>query len=1071
MQLARPCPAFPAFPRGHAIWAFLTLFAVAATPARADDTDVPYGVGDWPDALGHHRARLRVEQAAPAVWAHLPWRRRDAAPERKELLVIDGATNQQITNVVRVNLNAEFGDLLFQPPTAPGDYFVYYLPYRTEGWWAFPTTVYPTPTNRADAAWVQACQPLADRILAGQTNDVPVARLLEFQAINEFHRFDPMELVATTNELRALEAAHAGRPYLVFPEDRRHPIRMTTALPVRWIRHGPRQSFEGAAERGEFYAFQLGLFALGQALDDVQVGFADLRGPAGTTIPATALRCFNLAGTNWLGQPIRKRVDVPHRRVQPLWLGVQVPRDAQPGPYEGEVRLEFANAPVIRIALRLEVADTALADAGDRELWRHSRLRWLDSTLGLDDEPFPPYPPIRREGPTVRVLGRSATFGDSGLPASLTSSFSRSVDRSDAAPVELLAAPIAFIVGSAQGPLRWTNDAVAVVHEAAGAVAWETTRRTPGLELECRGRLECDGYLNYRLTLRARQAMDLTNLWLEIPLRREVATYMMGLGAKGGRRPAEWAWKWDVRRANSQVWIGDVHAGLSCKLKHLEDRWDLYTLEASGPYRDWSQAGQGGCDVTEQGDRVMLRAYTGPRAVSAGQELHFNFGLLITPVKPLDPGHWQWRYFHHGSGKPIAEVAATGSTIVNLHHGDALNPHINYPFLSTAELGTYTREAHALGLKVKLYYTVRELSSYVAEFWALRSLGNEVFLDGPGFQLADQFAEKPQGGGPPKTGSAWLCEHAISGYVPAWHQPLGNGRYDAAIATTGLSRWHNYYLEGLDWLVRNVGIDGLYLDGVGYDREIMKRVRKVMLRARPGCLIDFHSGNNFHPDYGLNNCANQYLELFPCVDSLWFGEGYDYNETPDYWLVEISGIPYGLFGEMLQDGGNPWRGMLYGMSNRLGWGGDPRPLWQLWNDFGIAQARMIGYWDAASPVRTGHPDVLATVYLKPRSALIALASWAKEPQQVRLELDPTRLGFATDNLRLVAPSVPGLQEPTNFALADPIAVAPGRGWLLRIAKPRTGRRRRWQEATAAQADRPRSAAPRASGGRSRNLPD
>ena len=32
----------------------------------------------------------------------------------------------------------------------------------------------------------------------------------------------------------------------------------------------------------------------------------------------------------------------------------------------------------------------------------------------------------------------------------------------------------------------------------------------------------------------------------------------------------------------------------------------------------------------------------------------------------------------------------------------------------------------------------------------------------------------------------------------------------------------------------------LYLDGIGYDREIMKRVRKVMDRARPGCLIDFH---------------------------------------------------------------------------------------------------------------------------------------------------------------------------------------------------------------------------------------
>jgi len=38
--------------------------------------------------------------------------------------------------------------------------------------------------------------------------------------------------------------------------------------------------------------------------------------------------------------------------------------------------------------------------------------------------------------------------------------------------------------------------------------------------------------------------------------------------------------------------------------------------------------------------------------------------------------------------------------------------------------------------------------------------------------------------------------------------------------------------------------------------------------------------------------------------------------TSDYWLTEVSGIPFGLMGEMLQDGGHPYRGMLYGMTAR-----------------------------------------------------------------------------------------------------------------------------------------------------------
>jgi hypothetical protein len=438
--------------------------------------------------------------------------------------------------------------------------------------------------------------------------------------------------------------------------------------------------------------------------------------------------------------------------------------------------------------------------------------------------------------------------------------------------------------------------------------------------------------------------------------------------------------------------------------------------------------------VEEAGtNQVVIRAHTGPREVAAGEELHFNFGLLITPVKTLDKNHWQWRYFQSTAASPVAEVARKGATVINLHQGgaDGLNPYINYPFLTTPKLASYAAEAHARNLKFKIYYTVRELSNYAAELWALRSLGDEIYQTGPGFQLGDQFADKSANSRKP-TGSAWLREHLVSGYVPAWHQPLGNAHMDAAIATTGLSRWHNYYLEGLNWLLRNVGIDGLYLDGIGYDREIMKRVRKVLQRAHPDGLIDFHSGNNFDPRYGLNNCANQYLEMFPFIDSLWFGEGFDYNEPPDYWMVEMAGIPHGLFGEMLQGGGNPWRGMVYGMTSRLGWGGDPRALWKVWDEFGIAQSRMIGYWDATCPVKTGRDDVLATVYQREGQTLVALASWASATASVPLALDFRRLGLDPAKARLYAPRISGFQSEALFDPGKPIPVTPGRGWLLLV---------------------------------------
>ena len=49
---------------------------------------------------------------------------------------------------------------------------------------------------------------------------------------------------------------------------------------------------------------------------------------------------------------------------------------------------------------------------------------------------------------------------------------------------------------------------------------------------------------------------------------------------------------------------------------------------------------------------------------------------------------------------------------------------------------------------------------------------------------------------------------------------------------------------------------------------------------------------------------------------------------PEQWLVEVSGIPYGLMGEMLQGGGNKWLGMVYGMTTRFGWSYQG-PKWDL----------------------------------------------------------------------------------------------------------------------------------------------
>jgi hypothetical protein len=122
--------------------------------------------------------------------------------------------------------------------------------------------------------------------------------------------------------------------------------------------------------------------------------------------------------------------------------------------------------------------------------------------------------------------------------------------------------------------------------------------------------------------------------------------------------------------------------------------------------------------------------------------------------------------------------------------------------------------------------------------------------------------------------------------------------------------------------------------------------------------------------------------------------------------------------------------MVFGMTGRLPWAGNPRPLWKAWDDFGLAGSRMIGFWVPANPVKTGRDDVLATAYVREGRTMIALAGWTKDPVDVRLAIDWKALGLDPAKARLTAPAIEGFQEGRAFDAGEPVPLQPGKGWLL-----------------------------------------
>jgi hypothetical protein len=128
--------------------------------------------------------------------------------------------------------------------------------------------------------------------------------------------------------------------------------------------------------------------------------------------------------------------------------------------------------------------------------------------------------------------------------------------------------------------------------------------------------------------------------------------------------------------------------------------------------------------------------------------------------------------------------------------------------------------------------------------------------------------------------------------------------------------------------------------------------------------------------------------------------------------------------------------MVYGMTNRLGWTNvnDPRPLWQLWDIFGMKGSEMIGYWSGHCPVSTDQNRVLATVYKQKGKALVALASWAASDVSASLAIDWKALGIDSSRAVISAPAIEGFQPARSFALGEPVPVEKGKGWLLLISE-------------------------------------
>ena len=966
----------------------------------------PYGVAEspWSEALGNHRAVLTVDEPAEAVMLSFDWRRPDKEVDNRRFLVVNAVTGDTISNIKRIAVDNEQCKLIFGPVKTKGTYYFYYLPYQVQpGYGNYNRGYYPKE-DAPDRQWVET---------SASAGQLPEAKIVRVESRTDFDSFYPMEIIASAKEKNDYRKAHPGR-FLVFPEDRAFPIRMKSQVPYKWFQTNDHSTFKATAMPNEYYTFQLGVWNGKDDLKSITYKTEGLKS-GNHIIPAKAITCFNLEGVNPAGKPFTKIVGVSSDAVQPLWFGIDLEENQPSGTYKGVIAVSDETGYSVPVNIELKVSGKPLADRGDNELWRHSRLRWLNSTL--DNR--------------ISCLGRTVGIDmQTALPSSI-----------DSWGHELLASPVRFIIQTSSGEKK-LNGTIEQTGLSEGKVSGSWKAEDDDLALTCHATMEFDGWINYIYSIEPKKELLVKDIRLEIPLKSEASPYFMGLGLPGQETPATYSGGWETKGKTvhdyavsiptskstswlwpfDSFWCGSEKAGIHCELRGASYTGPLLNLYRPAYPESWYNNGKGGFRIQRNGSRTLATAYSGERTLNAGENLTFDFALLITPVKKLN-AHSQFadRYYHNGGAPtPTEENLKDGIKIINVHNANELNPFINYPFITAARMKDFVNEWHGKGCKVKIYYTIRELTNVVPEIWALRSLGDEILQGG-------------RGGGFP-----WCREHYVTDYTPQWYQHLDDQHLgiaaDASVLTaTGDSRWYNYYIEGLAWMVKHVDIDGLYLDDVAFGRDMLKRMRHAMDDVKPGCIIDLHSNTGFS-----RGPATQYAEYFPYVDKVWFGESFMYDEmSPANWLVEVSGIPFGLMGDMLHGGGNKWLGMQYGMTVRQPWvtegvSCDPRYIWQLWDDFGIMDAKMIGFWEEKPAVTSSDKEVKVTAYVNEGKNLLSLGNYSGDKKQVKLTIDWKQLGLNPSSVRMVAPAITDFQEAREFTPDESIPVDPKRGWLIII---------------------------------------
>jgi len=658
---------------------------------------------------------------------------------------------------------------------------------------------------------------------------------------------------------------------------------------------------------------------------------------------------------------------------------------------------------------------------------------WENNTLGLTNQVFPPYTPVKVSGNEVEVCQRKYMMNEFGL-------WSKVITKGK----DILSAPITlnYVLEDGSHP-KWQSKKIAKISHTNQETTFEASCESEDIIIQSKSTVEFDGMMKVNLSFMPRKKeVKLSELWIDIPVKENLVplfhTFTDGPRINySGSLPKGNGVVWDSSKARKyDPWCNSfvpyiMMCGPERGIAWFAENDNGWITEKSGSKKPIQK-------LIRNDGKCTLRVYLVNTATILKEKHSIVMGLQASPTKPM-PKNWRLKITDLPPPGPVVPWGGLGCSYKFPFQDDW---RVVDKIIECRNKGTVSKEDDKWFKQFQNEVQAPSPFGDKMEFWELSKHFARVTAK-RGSKPVQIYFEEMKACSVRKETHVFLNDWSRSEFpkhdLPDEESFFSEKNCGNPSAYTNFSKSYQdyglYYAN--EWLKRGVG---LYWDNV-FPRTNYNTVTSPAYKTKDGSvqpaitiwnmrqymkrvwnLLNYWRTHQKAPLEWTLHVTN--TNIFPI--NTWGTANLDYESIvdkpfpPEYFLTESTGLQVGNYPMMLMEISgkvNPHtRKMKKSETRKIDWAmymvfemfkhplhpesfPVPKALDKIVYDYGYGKSdiTVFNFWDDSPVLTTGNNNILWIMMVNKtkKDALLILSSWDLKATQGTIKINESVLGFKT----------------------------------------------------------------------------